>query len=344
MEIVYKKLKELKPYENNPRKNDKAVDALAESIKDYGFKVPCVIDADGVLVTGHTRYKAAKKLGLKEIPCIIADDLTPEQIDEFRIADNRTAENALWDKRKLLKELNKLPKFEPQKFGFTHKEITPHKELGWYGDERGRTFDAYNLYEFDEEEADGFYQMPHIYDDGYIPSQLIGFNYMLSTDERNCGLHFFIDDYQFERIWNQPEKYISRMTEFEGSLTPDFSLYMDMPMPMKIWNVYRSRLIGQMLQRNGVKVCPTISWAEPATYKFCFDGIEKGATVSVSTVGVKNSKDAMKVYKDGMDALIKKIQPKNIIVYGGKVDYDYGNAAVYYYENAVTERLSEYGR
>lgn len=97
MQIINKPIGELKPYENNPRINDKAVDAVAASIKEFGFKQPCVIDTDNVLICGHTRLKAAQKLGLSEIPCILADDLTDDQIKAFRLADNKTAELAEWD-------------------------------------------------------------------------------------------------------------------------------------------------------------------------------------------------------------------------------------------------------
>lgn len=97
MEIVNKKLSELKPYEKNPRKNDEAVKYVANSIKEFGFKVPIVIDKDNVIVAGHTRYKASKQLKLKEVPCIVADDLTEEQIKAFRLADNKVSELAEWD-------------------------------------------------------------------------------------------------------------------------------------------------------------------------------------------------------------------------------------------------------
>ena len=100
MEIIYKKIDELKPYLNNPRFNDDAVEYVANSIKEFGFKVPCVIDKDGVLITGHTRYKASKLLGLKEIPCLIADDLSEEQIKAFRLADNKVSDNSIWDNKK----------------------------------------------------------------------------------------------------------------------------------------------------------------------------------------------------------------------------------------------------
>lgn len=97
MQITNKQIKELIPYENNPRRNDKAVNAVAASIKQFGFKQPIVIDKDNVIVCGHTRYKAAQKLRLKEVPCIMADDLTDDQIKAFRLADNKTAELAEWD-------------------------------------------------------------------------------------------------------------------------------------------------------------------------------------------------------------------------------------------------------
>lgn len=97
MNIVYRQLETISPYEKNPRKNDDAVEYVANSIREFGFKVPIVIDKDGVIVAGHTRYKAAKKLKMENVPCIVADDLTDEQIKAFRLADNKTAEKATWD-------------------------------------------------------------------------------------------------------------------------------------------------------------------------------------------------------------------------------------------------------
>lgn len=117
MNIVDKKLSELQPYENNPRKNDNAVPYVAESIKRYGFKVPIVIDKDGVIVAGHTRYLASIELGLKTVPCIVADDLNEEQIKEFRLVDNKTSEFAGWDFDMLETELQELD-FDAEVFGF----------------------------------------------------------------------------------------------------------------------------------------------------------------------------------------------------------------------------------
>lgn len=115
--IIYKPVDELIPYINNPRKNDQAVDAVASSINNFGFKVPIVIDKYGEIVTGHTRLKAAKKLGLKEVPVIIADDLTENQVRAFRLADNKVAELAEWDEEILQAELD-LTDFDMDQFGF----------------------------------------------------------------------------------------------------------------------------------------------------------------------------------------------------------------------------------
>lgn len=118
MKITERKIGDIKPYERNPRKNDEAVKYVAESIKQFGFKVPIVIDKDNVIVAGHTRYKAGIKLGLKEVPCIVADDLTPDQIKAYRLADNKVAEKSEWDFDLLNTELEDILNFNMEDFGF----------------------------------------------------------------------------------------------------------------------------------------------------------------------------------------------------------------------------------
>lgn len=118
MEIKDLKITDLKPYEKNPRMNDNAVPYVANSIKEFGFKVPIIIDKKNVIVAGHTRYKAAQQLGLETVPCIIADDLTPKQIKAFRLADNKTAEKAEWETEFLSDELKELLDVDMGAFGF----------------------------------------------------------------------------------------------------------------------------------------------------------------------------------------------------------------------------------
>ena len=108
VEITYLPIDEVIPYKNNPRDNDKAVDAVADSIHNFGFKVPIIVDKDNVIVTGHTRLKAGKKLGMEEVPTILANDLTPEQVKAFRLADNKVAEGSSWNDDLLRIELEEI--------------------------------------------------------------------------------------------------------------------------------------------------------------------------------------------------------------------------------------------
>ena len=118
MQIIEKNIKELIPYEKNPRKNDQSVDKVANSIKEFGFKVPIVVDKNNIIVCGHTRYKAAKKLKLAVVPCVVADDLTDEQIKAYRLADNKVAELAEWDIDLLGEELDGIFDIDMSDFGF----------------------------------------------------------------------------------------------------------------------------------------------------------------------------------------------------------------------------------
>ena len=123
MQIVEKELSWLKPYANNPRDNESAVEPVANSIKEFGFKVPIVATSDGEIINGHTRFKASKLLGLEKVPVIIADDLTDEQIKAFRLADNKVSEFSKWNEDKLRDELKQL-EMDMAEFGFEFAELT----------------------------------------------------------------------------------------------------------------------------------------------------------------------------------------------------------------------------
>lgn len=169
MQIVYKQVAELFPYVNNARKNDHAVDAVASSIKNYGFKQPIVIDSFGEVVAGHTRLKAAKKLGLETVPCIVADDLTPAQIKAYRIADNKVADLSDWDMELLKIELADIDDFTG--------------------------FELEDLYEYNEKNE---VENVIIEQDGKNPSELME-RYMNSSI-RQIILTF--DQFQYEKIMN----------------------------------------------------------------------------------------------------------------------------------------------
>ena len=345
VQVVNKNINELIPYENNPRIHTKqSIEGIANSIKEFGFRKPIMLDKNNVIIAGHGRYEASLLLGLDKVPCIYADDLTPEQVKAFRLVDNKVSEFSSWENEKLDMELKDIPNIDMTAFDFDVPEIDDVAEeidKVLKENERVRTITAYNLDGFDVNRCAGFYQMPILKPCKYIPKHLIGFNYLLNKKPvKDTGIHFYIDDYQFERVWTNPLQYLDKLAEWDCVLTPDFSLYLDMPMAMKIWNVYRSRLIGQLLQNMGVNVIPTLSWAEKETFNFCFDGIEPGGTVSVSAIGVKRNKEAKALFVAGLTEAIKRIQPSCIVVYGCEIEFEYP-CKVVYISNAVTDKFKK---
>ena len=313
------------PYEKNAKDHtDKQIKNLVNSIRRFGWQQDAAITKDGVCVIGHGRRLAAIQLGC-EMPYHMinknADELTDEDIRELRIADNQIASETGVLLDNLREELSDLD-FD----GFDFDFDLPESEMEYFGDERERTYKGVNLKDFDEARADGFYQMPIIKPTQFVPDKLIGFNYARTAKETDCGIHFFIDDYQFERVWNDPDTNIQLLQKFQCALTPDWSLYLDMPMAMKVWNVYRSRLIGQLMQDAGIEVIPTLSWAQPETYQFCFDGLKPGGVVAVSTVGVMRSEEAKNVWADGMTEALKRLKPSMVLCYGSEPTFfDFGN-------------------
>lgn len=176
MQVHEKEINEIKPYDRNPRKNDIAVAAVAESISQFGFKVPVIVDADGIIVAGHTRYKAAKQLGMKTIPCIVADDLTEAQIKAFRLADNKTAELAEWDLDLLNNELLDLDNLcvDMSVFGF---ELEQPDEQDEYERKRQEFRDRMEVGELseDSEEYQEFlrkFEVKKTTDDCYTPENI----------------------------------------------------------------------------------------------------------------------------------------------------------------------------
>lgn len=331
-------INDLIQYKNNAKKHpQKQIDKIKRSIQEFGFNDPIAIDENNMIIEGHGRYEALKQLGYENVECIRLNNLSEEQKKAYILVHNKLNMDTGFDNKLLNEELFSIDNIDMSDFDFKIDFDDIFKE-----NERHRTNDTYNLDLIDiENSSNNFWQMPIIKNNNFIPDKLIGFNYAKTSKEKNAGIHFYLDDYQFERLWNNPEEYVDILKQYECILSPDFSLYMDMPMPMKIWNIYRSRQIGQYYQNQGIKVIPTLSWAEPETFKFCFEGIPQGSIVSISTIGVKKNKEALKIWKQGVDELIKQIKPSTILIYGGKIDYDYGNIKVIYYENQVTERIEK---
>ena len=203
----------------------------------------------------------------------------------------------------------------------------------------------YNLPLLQKVRTVGRYDMPMLAkQDVTTPDTLMGFNYATGKKTvKHCGIHFFIDDYQFQRVWNQPDRYIAPLKRFQCVLTPDFSTYMDMPEAMKIYNVFRSRLIGAYWQSCGLKVIPTLQWAGPESFSYCFSGIPNNSTVAVSTVGVNDNPTAELYWRLGMRYAIDRLEPEKILLYGDAIPFfDFGATEVVAFENSNVERMKKW--
>lgn len=359
MQIEYRNINELKPYEHNPRRIAKEqfekLKASLEKDPEFFEARPLLLsDRTGelVIIGGNQRYRAAKSLGLKSVPTITLHCETEEEEKRRVIQDNNSA--GYWDTDELangwdLSELRDLG-LEFDESEFKQKIDDEIQEIqdddGYFGDERERTYEMTNFDLYDEYRASGKYNIPTLESYvGEVPDELIGFNYMLSSkpEDAEKGIHFFIDDYQFERLWNSPKTYIQKMIDkgFKFVLTPDFSLYLDMPVALKIWNVFRSRLIGQLCQDYGLSVVPTIVWAEPESYEYVFDGLPKHGTIAVSTVGIMETEASRNIFKDGMQRALKELEPKLVLCYGARIDFDWGETEVKFYDARSWQRGEE---
>lgn len=170
-------------------------------------------------------------------------------------------------------------------------------------------------------QATGKYQIPILQAENHAPLCLIDFNAAMRSVRFDAAVHFYLDDSRFEQVWRTPYRYLKRLQKFDSVFTPDFSLYLDMPLAMKIWNIYRSRLIGQMMQHAGLRVIPSVSWAESATFEFCFDGLPSDSTVAVSTVGAMLTHEAKQLFEHGFRTMMERLNPRQIIVYGKCPDF-----------------------
>ena len=147
--------------------------------------------------------------------------------------------------------------------------------------------------------------------------EFIGFNQALSCRKRdNKGVHFFVDDYQFNRLWTCVDRYVSLLLEYRYIMSPDFSTYTDFPRVIQIYNHYRKHWIGAYLQAAGCIVIPTISWSTPDSFEWCFDGEPVGGTVAVSSVGCMRGDEQRNLFVMGYHEMVRRIHPDKIIFYG----------------------------
>ncbi|MDR1840853.1 MAG: DUF4417 domain-containing protein [Holophagales bacterium] len=162
---------------------------------------------------------------------------------------------------------------------------------------------------------DGRYEFSVLEKSEHIPQNLVSF------DKRNRAggsnwLHFYIHDYKFDGLWHNYKRNLDCFRKVAGVITPDFSLYRDMPLALQIESVYRNRAIGYWLQSNGIRIVPNIRWADERTYEFAFDGVSCGGTVAVGSHGCIKSNADRGYFLRGFDEMLRRLRPDTIVVYG----------------------------
>lgn len=161
----------------------------------------------------------------------------------------------------------------------------------------------------------GRYDFPMLKKTTKIPRKAIPFDRLNATADCEQWIHFYIDDYKFERVWNNLDKYIETFKKFYGIIGTDFSTYIDMPLAQQIWNLYRNRVISHYLQENGIDVIPNVQWGTEETFEYCFDGIPGGGTIAISTNGcIKNNLNRY-YFQKGFEKMLEVLQPTTIVNY-----------------------------
>jgi len=163
----------------------------------------------------------------------------------------------------------------------------------------------------------GKYDVPQIFPADTDCDLWIGFNFAKTCEDReNHGVHFFVDDYQFNRLWTDPDRYVPMLKQFRAVLTPDFSTYTDFPMALQIYNHYRKHWLGAYWQLNDMTVIPTISWGDEDSYEWCFDGEPRNSTLAISSVGIMNDPEAKRLFVAGFNEMMSRLNPTRIILQG----------------------------
>ena len=168
---------------------------------------------------------------------------------------------------------------------------------------------------------DGNLEIPIIKKETAIPNELVAFSKANTTLNKNCFVHFYEDDVRFERIWNKPRRYLELLKKYDGVISPDFSLYRDMPLVMQQWNTYRNRAIGSWLQSNNVKVIPNIRFSDERSFEFCCLGVEKNSVIAIGSHGTLKNINDRTLFKSGLEYVVNTLTPSAIVVYGSAPNY-----------------------
>lgn len=177
--------------------------------------------------------------------------------------------------------------------------------------------DVYKSFLVEDAFYDGIYEIPRISGINDVnPKNLILYSDRNLNPNKEDWICFYEDDYKINSFWNRPKRYLNVLSKYGGIITPDYSLYRDMPLAIQIWNTYRSRALGYFLQNNGIKVIPNVRFSDERTYDIACSGIDKNSTIALSTHGLMKISREKELFKYGLEHVINKLTPKTIIVYG----------------------------
>lgn len=324
--IEYIPIDNIIPYEKNAKKHsEEQVNQIAESIRQFGFRQNLVVDSHNVVVIGHGRLLAARKLGIERVPCVRVDDLSAEQIKALRLADNRVAESD-WDEDLLRLELDDIIDIDMSDFGFDLLDMEEDADVE--GEDDLRSSLQHNVFENQERmqfDADNFYGIPSMQATQTYGDKLLRFcDHGDVEDLSEYICHFYYDDFKFIQAWRNPDRYIEKLREFKAVISPDFSLYTDFPRALQILSCYRRQWCGAYWQSAGIDVIPDVVWGDEKSFSYCFDGIPKHSVVAVSSVGVSQDKEwngaEGERFRAGYNEMIKRLEPTKVIFYGTILD------------------------
>ena len=329
LKIEYIDIESIKPYKNNAKLHpSEQIEQIKQSIELFGMDDPIAIWHNEI-VEGHGRLLACKELGYKEVPIIRLDHLSDEERKAYTLVHNKLTMNSDFDIDILNEELENIIDIDMEQFDFDFVDVEFEHEIQQEITQK-RVENILNL-EHAQYKGVGKYDIPEIKPLKKVGEikEWVGFNYVLS-DKSPAGkaVHFFIDDYQFERLWNNPDKYVEKLRQYEAVASPDFSPYGDMPLATQIFNHYRKHWVARYLQERGVKIIPTIrASTDKRSLEFYLEGEPKGGIVIISSMWT-NTQEQLEIFKKEYNTMYETLMPKKVYLYGKNIEGLQGNIEV----------------
>ena len=324
LQVEYVPITSIKPYKKNAKQHPRdQVERIKKSIQEFGFNDPIGVWHDEI-VEGHGRYMAAQALGMDTVPVIRLDGLTDEQRRAYVLVHNKLTMDTGFDLGFLDQELKSILDINMSDYGFLDEEEREDIHQDYKDNTEFARSNILNL-EKGQYPGAGPYDIPILQPVYELPEikEWIGFNYVLSDkNPEGKAVHFFVDDYQFERVWNNPDAYIEKLSQYVCVASPDFSPYGDMPQAAQIWNHYRKHWVGAYFQECGLTVIPTIrSSSDPRSFEWYLDGEPEGGIVLVSSMWKDKTEEEVAYSQKFWEKMNERQKTKKVIVYGTPVEW-----------------------